>query len=73
MTLLSGKDAIDLYYFGAAHTNGDTFVVFRDARVMHSGDAFANKGQPIIDANNGGSGIAYSDTMTQGRQGHPRT
>ena len=24
MTLLNGKDAIDLYYFGPAHTNGDT-------------------------------------------------
>src|SRR4029077_11001284 len=25
MTLLKGKDEIDLYYFGAAHTNGDAF------------------------------------------------
>ena len=44
MTLLGGKDAIDLYYFGPAHTNGDTFVVCRTARVVHAGDAFANKG-----------------------------
>jgi cyclase len=36
MTLLGGKDAIDLRYFGAAHTNGDAFVVFRSARVMHA-------------------------------------
>src|SRR5688572_14842629 len=49
LTLLSGNDAIDLYYFGAAHTNGDTFVHFRNARVLHAGDAFANKGQPNID------------------------
>jgi cyclase len=63
MTLLSGNDAIDLYYFGPAHTNGDTFVVFRSNRVMHAGDAFANKGQPLIDRNNGGSGIAYPDTI----------
>jgi glyoxylase-like metal-dependent hydrolase (beta-lactamase superfamily II) len=65
MTLLSGNDAIDLYYFGPAHTNGDTFVVFRNARVMHTGDAFANKGQPLIDRNNGGSGIAYPDTIAK--------
>ena len=65
LTLLSGKEAIDLYYFGAAHTNGDTFVVFRDARVLHAGDAFANKGQPNIDLNNGGSGIAYPDTLSK--------
>jgi cyclase len=63
MTLLSGNDSIDLYYFGPAHTNGDTFVVFRNARVVHAGDAFANKGQPLIDRNNGGSGIAYPETI----------
>src|SRR5688572_23998433 len=63
MTVLGGKDAIDLYYFGPAHTNGDAFVVFRSARVVHAGDGFANKGQPLIDRNNGGSGIAYPDTI----------
>jgi cyclase len=65
MTLLTGNDVIDLYYFGRAHTNGDTFVVFRNARTMHTGDAFANKGQPFIDAGNGGSGIAYPDTLAK--------
>jgi cyclase len=69
MTLLNGKDAIDLYYFGAAHTNGDTFVVFRNDRVVHAGDAFANKGQPLIDRNNGGSGIAYPETIAKAAKG----
>jgi glyoxylase-like metal-dependent hydrolase (beta-lactamase superfamily II) len=64
-SLLGGDDTIDLYYFGPAHTNGDAFVVFRKARVMHTGDAFANKGQPLIDRNNGGSGIAYPDTIAK--------
>jgi glyoxylase-like metal-dependent hydrolase (beta-lactamase superfamily II) len=63
MTILKGKDAIDLYYFGAAHTNGDAFVVFRNIRVMHAGDVFAAKGQPLIDRNNGGSGVAYPETI----------
>jgi glyoxylase-like metal-dependent hydrolase (beta-lactamase superfamily II) len=63
MTLLSGNDSIDLYYFGRAHTNGDTLVVFRNARVMHSGDMFANKGQPLVDTMNGGSGVAYGETI----------
>ena len=67
MTLLNGNDAIDLYYFGAAHTNGDTFVVFRNAKVMHSGDAFARKGEGGVDASNGGSGVAYADTVTKAR------
>jgi cyclase len=69
MTLLGGKDAIDLYYFGPAHTNGDTFVVFRNAGVVHAGDAFANKGQPLIDRNNGGSGIAYPETIAKAAKG----
>ena len=63
LTLLSGNDAIDLYYFGAAHTNGDALVVFRTPRVMHAGDMFAGKQQPLIDRNNGGSGVAYGETI----------
>jgi cyclase len=69
MTLLKGKDAIDLYYFGAAHTNGDAFVVFRNLRVMHAGDVFATKGQPLIDRNNGGSGVAYPETIRKASAG----
>jgi cyclase len=65
MTLLSGPDTIDLYYFGPAHTNGDAFVVFRALRAMHAGDVFATKGQPLIDAPNGGSGIAYPQTISK--------
>src|SRR5206468_2772564 len=69
MTLLRGKDAIDLYYYGSAHTDGDAFVVFRNLRVMHAGDAFATKGQPLIDANNGGSGVAYPQTIAKAARG----
>jgi glyoxylase-like metal-dependent hydrolase (beta-lactamase superfamily II) len=68
-TVLNGSDSIDLYYFGAAHTNGDAFVVFRNARVMHAGDAFANKGNPFIDRANGGSGVAYGDTIGKAAAG----
>jgi glyoxylase-like metal-dependent hydrolase (beta-lactamase superfamily II) len=63
MTLFSGRQSVDLYYFGAAHTNGDALVVFRAARVMHAGDVFATKGIPLIDSDNGGSGVAYPQTI----------
>lgn len=63
LTLLSGSEAIDLYYFGPAHTNGDSFVVFRALRVMHAGDAFSGARTPLIDLNNGASGVAYPDTL----------
>ena len=69
MTVLSGNDAIDLYYFGRAHTDGDAFVVFRNARVMHAGDAFSRPGAPLIDGNNGGSGVAFPDTIAKAVSG----
>jgi cyclase len=65
LTVLEGKEAIDLYYFGPAHTNGDSFVVFRALRVMHSGDAFAARGTPFIDRNNGGNGVVYPETLAK--------
>jgi glyoxylase-like metal-dependent hydrolase (beta-lactamase superfamily II) len=68
-TVLSGSDAIDLYHFGPAHTNGDSFVVFRTLRVMHAGDVFPNKGQPFIDRGNGGSGLTYADTIAKAAAG----
>lgn len=63
MTLFGSKDAVDLYYFGPAHTNGDAFVVFRDARIMHAGDTFSAKRMPIVDVKNGGSGLGYGETI----------
>lgn len=63
LTLGRGADQVDLYYHGRAHTGGDAWIVFPMLRVMHTGDAFAGKNLPIMDANNGGSGIAYPDTI----------
>ncbi len=62
-TVLSGKDAIDLYHFGAGHTNGDTFVVFRALRTMHAGDMFPWKDAPFIDRTNGGSGVEWPKSI----------
>jgi cyclase len=63
LTLGSGKDQIDLHYFGVGHTNGDTFVVFPALRVMHAGDMFAWKALPYIDTSNGGSVVAHAETL----------
>ena len=65
LTLDKGPDQIDLFYFGRGHTNGDAFVVFPALRVMHAGDVFARKGPPLLDANNGGSGVAIGDTLAR--------
>ncbi len=63
LTLFNGADRISLHYFGPAHTDGDTFVVFPALRVMHTGDAFPNRGIPIMDSNNGGSALNYPETI----------
>jgi cyclase len=63
MTLGSGKDRIDLYYFGAGHTNGDAFVVFPALRAMCVGDLMAWNMAPLIDPPTGGSVIALPDTL----------
>lgn len=63
LTLGSGPDQIDLYHFGAGHTNGDTFVVFPALRTMQAGDMFPWKDAPFIDRGNGGSGKAWPETL----------
>jgi cyclase len=65
----SGKDQIDLYYFGPAHTNGDAFVVFKALRAMCIGDVMAWKMAPLIDPATGGSVIALPDTLEKALQG----
>ena len=69
MTLGSGADRVELHYFGRAHTGGDAWVVFPSLRVMHAGDAFPGKAVPIMDSNNGGSGVDYPDTLRKASQG----
>jgi cyclase len=64
-TLGAGKDEIQLYYFGAGHTNGDAFVVFPALRTMHVGDIFAWKALPYIDTGNGGSVLAHPQTLSK--------
>jgi glyoxylase-like metal-dependent hydrolase (beta-lactamase superfamily II) len=65
MTIGTGADRIDLYYFGRGHTNGDAWVVFPALRAMHAGDIFSGKNIPGLDAVNGGSGLAIADTLTK--------
>ena len=65
LTIGSGKDEIDLYYFGRGHTNGDTFVVFPALRTMHAGDMFAWKALPYIDPDNGGSVVEQPKSLAK--------
>jgi cyclase len=71
MTLGSGDDRIELYYFGAGHTNGDAWVVFPARRAMCAGDMFAWKMSPLIDPMAGGSVLALPDSLEKAVNGIP--
>jgi glyoxylase-like metal-dependent hydrolase (beta-lactamase superfamily II) len=69
LTLGKDQDRIDLYYFGAGHTDGDAFVVFPALRAMCVGDLMAWNMAPLIDPPAGGSVIALPDTLEKAARG----
>ena len=66
MTLFTGADEVDLYYFGRGHTDGDTWVVFPALGVVDMGDLFPGKTIPLVDAKNGGSAFEIGNTLDKG-------
>lgn len=68
MTIRLGGKEVRAYYFGRGHTNGDAVILFPDHGVLHTGDLFVGGSTPFIDYANGGSGIAWSDTLNQALQ-----
>ncbi len=44
-----GNEEICLHYFGAGHTNGDSFVHFTKANIVHVGDLVFNRRHPFVD------------------------
>jgi len=48
-----GKEKICLHYFGAGHTNGDSFVHFQHANIVHCGDLVFNRRHPFVDRSAG--------------------
>ena len=65
LTLGQGNDRVELHYFGRGHTDGDAWVVFPALRVAHAGDIFSGKNLPLLDANNGGSGVEIGNTLAR--------
>jgi cyclase len=51
---MAGRVA-DLKHIANAHTDGDTYVWFKTANVLATGDTFTNGGYPNIDFANGGN------------------
>jgi len=69
LTLGSGADRIELYWFGAGHTDGDAFVVIPAERVMAAGDIFQMLAMPRIDRASGGSALALPETLAAAHAG----
>ncbi len=59
---LNGEDVI-LHHFDKGHTDGDVIVQFKNANVVHTGDAFVRYGYPYIDLSNGGSVNGFINTL----------
>jgi cyclase len=55
LTLNEPNEKIKVYHVKNAHTDGDSFIEFMDANIIHTGDVFVRYGFPYIDDNNGGN------------------
>lgn len=55
---LNGEEAF-VFHVGAAHTDGDAVIYFRDSDVIHTGDILFNGIFPYIDLGTGGSVEGY--------------
>lgn len=55
MRLHINDETVRIVHVPRAHTDGDSFVIFEDANVVHAGDLFFNGFFPFIDGANGGT------------------
>jgi glyoxylase-like metal-dependent hydrolase (beta-lactamase superfamily II) len=59
ITIYLDKEEIQLTHLPAGHTDGDTYVYFKKANVLHTGDLFFEVGFPYVDLKSGGSVKGY--------------
>jgi len=58
-----GKEKICLYYYGAAHTNGDSFIHFQNANIVHCGDLLFNRRHPFVDRGAGANMKSWIEVL----------
>lgn len=61
-----GKEKICLYYYGAAHTNGDSYIHFEHANIVHCGDLVFNRRHPFVDRPGGANMKNWMDVIDKG-------
>jgi len=65
LTVGSGPDRLELYYFGPSTNRSGIFIVIPAMRVLLTGDAFGGKFLPALTRPDGGDGVAYPNTLTK--------
>jgi glyoxylase-like metal-dependent hydrolase (beta-lactamase superfamily II) len=55
-----GDETISVWHTPPAHTDGDSVILFENAKVLHMGDLFFHKIIPFIDVSAGGSAKGYA-------------
>jgi glyoxylase-like metal-dependent hydrolase (beta-lactamase superfamily II) len=60
------KEEISLYYLGAAHTNGDSFVHFENSNIVHCGDLVFNRRHPYVDRTAGANMKNWMEVLNNG-------
>lgn len=55
ITIHLNDEEVHAFPVPPAHTDGDTFIHFRNSDVIHAGDVFRTTAFPVIDTNNGGT------------------
>lgn len=61
-----GREEICLSWHGAAHTNGDSFVHFQHANIVHCGDLVFNRRHPFVDRGAGASIKSWIEVLDKG-------
>lgn len=60
MSLYLNGQTIRLIHAPSAHTDGDTFIMFEEANLIHTGDLMFNGAFPFVDITSGGSFTGYA-------------
>jgi glyoxylase-like metal-dependent hydrolase (beta-lactamase superfamily II) len=59
------KEKICLYYYGPAHTNGDSFIHFEHNNVVHCGDLVFNRRHPYVDRSAGANIKSWIEVLNK--------
>lgn len=66
LTFHMNGQTVEAVHVPAAHTDGDAFVYFREADILHMGDTFFSGLFPYIDLGSGGTVDGYIAAMERG-------